>query len=78
MALLAASLSMLLLAYGISMTALVGILFAGYLAHFGAKACLLLGENGYMHPLVAGWFVPLALFAATSVVLLVVERQRKG
>jgi lipopolysaccharide export system permease protein len=78
MALLAASLSMLLLAYGTSMTALVGILFAGYLAHFCTKACLLMGENGYMHPLVAGWFVPLALFAATSVVFLVVERQRKG
>ncbi len=78
MALLAASLSLLLLAYGTSWRAVFGIVFAGYLAHFGSKACLLLGQNGYMPPVAAGWSVPLILFTATFVVLLVIERQRSG
>ncbi|MDE2110131.1 MAG: LptF/LptG family permease [Alphaproteobacteria bacterium] len=78
MALLAVSLSMLFLAYRTPATALVGMVFAGYLAHFGAKACLLMGENGYMPPLMAGWFVPATLFVATLMIFHIIERRRRG
>jgi lipopolysaccharide export LptBFGC system permease protein LptF len=78
MALLASLLSLLLLAYAASWRRVFGIVFAGYLAHFGSKVCLLMGQNGYMPPLVAGWFVPLALTAAACAILLVIERQRRG
>ncbi|MDE2163386.1 MAG: LptF/LptG family permease [Alphaproteobacteria bacterium] len=76
MALLAASLSMLLLAYGTPSKALVVIVFIGYVAHFGTKACLLMGENGYMPPVMAGWLVPLALFATIFAVFRVIAWQR--
>jgi lipopolysaccharide export system permease protein len=78
MALLAASLAMLFLAYRISGPALAAIIFAGYLAHFGTKACLMMGQNGYMPPGLAGWLVPGVLLAATGSVLLVLERRRRG
>ena len=63
MAVLAATLSILLLAYTTPPGALAGIVLVGYLAHAATKACLLIGENGYMPPLVAGGVVPLALLA---------------
>jgi lipopolysaccharide export LptBFGC system permease protein LptF len=78
MALLAASLSMLLLAYGTPLRALIGIVFVGYLAHFGTKACLLMGQNGYMPPVVAGWLVPIGLLGATLAIFGVIELQRSG
>jgi lipopolysaccharide export LptBFGC system permease protein LptF len=68
MALLAASLSILLLPYRVAPRALVGILFTGYLAHSATKACVLMGQNGFISPILAGWFVPTALFCATTVV----------
>lgn len=77
MALLAASLSMLLMAYATNTRAVVGIVFAGYIAHFGTKACLLLGQNAYMAPLYAGWLVPALLLMATGVVLIISERNRR-
>ena len=70
MALLAASLSILLLPYRVPPRALVGILFAGYLAHSGAKACILMGQNGFLSPILAGWLVPAALTCATMAVVL--------
>lgn len=78
MALLAASMSMLFLAYAVPWMAVVGIVFAGYIAHFGTKACLMMGQNGYMPPLMAGWLVPAALLVSTLVVMIVIERQRRG
>jgi lipopolysaccharide export LptBFGC system permease protein LptF len=78
MALLAASLSMLLLAYGTPLRALIGIVFVGYLAHFGTKACLLMGQNGYMPPVMAGWLVPISLVVATLAIFGVIELQRRG
>jgi lipopolysaccharide export system permease protein len=78
MALLATSLSLLLLAYNTPARALVGILFAGYLAHSGTKACLLMGQNGYMPPVMAGWLVPVALLAGTLATFGVIERQRRA
>jgi lipopolysaccharide export system permease protein len=77
MALLAASLSLLLLAYRTPAVAVIGIIFAGYMAHFGTKACLLMGQNGYMPPVMAGWLVPAALIAAVLAVFYVIERRRR-
>jgi lipopolysaccharide export LptBFGC system permease protein LptF len=77
MALLAASLSMLLLPYGAPSQAVVGMVFAGYLAHFGTKACALLGQNGYMPSAMAAWFVPAVLFGAIIAVFCVIQRQRR-
>jgi lipopolysaccharide export LptBFGC system permease protein LptF len=78
MALLAASLSMFLLAYSTPLKALIGIVFVGYLAHFGTKACLLMGQNGYMPPVMAGWLVPVGLLGATLAIFGVIELQRSG
>jgi lipopolysaccharide export system permease protein len=78
MALLAASLSMLLLAYNTPLNALVGIVFLGYLAHFGAKASLLMGQNGYVPSIIAGWFVPVVLFGVILVVFRLIALQRRG
>jgi lipopolysaccharide export system permease protein len=77
MALLAASLSMLLLTYGTPLIAIVGIIFTGYLAHFGTKACLLMGQIGYIAPAVSGWFVPLGLLSVTLAVFGVIARRTK-
>ncbi|NIK87385.1 lipopolysaccharide export system permease protein [Rhizomicrobium palustre] len=77
MALLAASLAMLFLAYGTSAPQLIGIVFGGYMAHFAIKACLIMGQNGFIPPLFAGFTVPVILFTATGIVLYVCERQRK-
>jgi lipopolysaccharide export system permease protein len=78
MALLASVLSMLLLAYRTPAPALVGIVFAGYIAHFGTKACLIMGQNGYMNPVLAGWLVPASLAVAVLTVFALIELQRKG
>jgi len=78
MALLAASLAMLFLAYGTSAPALIGIVFAGYTAHFAIKAGLILGQNGFIPPLLAGFTVPVLLFAATAAVLAICARQARG
>jgi lipopolysaccharide export system permease protein len=78
MALLAASLSMFLLAYSTPPRALVHILFAGYLAHSGTKACLLMGQNGYMPPVLAGWLVPVVLFGATLAAFRVIKQPSSG
>lgn len=77
MALLAASLSMMFMAYTTSTPAIVGIVFVGYIAHFGTKACLLLGQNAYMAPMYAGWLVPVLLLTTTTVVLIISERKRR-
>ena len=63
MALLAASLSLFYFAYRLRPVALIVTLLAGYLAHFAARALLLMGEFGYVWPIVAGWFMPLTLFS---------------
>ncbi len=78
MALLAASLAMLFLAYGTSAPALIGIVFAGYTAHFAIKAGLILGQNGFIPPLLAGFTVPALLFAATAMVLAICARQARA
>jgi len=76
MALLAASLSLLYFPYRLRVVTLIVTLLAGYLAHFGARAFLLMGEFGYVRPVIAGWFVPLVLFGATGGVLWLIQKQR--
>ena len=65
MAVLAASLAILLLPYGVEPMPVFGIIMSGYLAHAGTKACLLMGQNGYIPAGIAGWLVPVALLGAT-------------
>jgi lipopolysaccharide export system permease protein len=78
MALLAALLSMMLMAYNTSLPSLVGIVFAGYVAHFGTKACLLMGQTGNMNPVLAGWLVPVGLVLVSLLLLALIEHKRKG
>lgn len=77
-ALLASSLSMVLLAYRTPPRAVTGIMLAGYMAHAAMKACLLMGQNDYLPPMVAGWFVPLTLLGVSFATFRVIERQRRG
>ena len=76
MAVLAASLSLLSFAYRLRPVALIVTLLAGYLAHFAARAFLLMGEFGYVWPMVAGWFTPLMLFLAAGGVFWLIQKQR--
>ena len=76
MAVLGATLAMLSFAYQTRWRALVVVLLAGYLAHFAFKALYLVGEFGYIPPVVAGWLAPLLLMLAVAGVLLVIQRQR--
>jgi lipopolysaccharide export system permease protein len=76
MALLGAALAMLYFAFQTRWLALVGVLLAGYLAHFASKAFQLMGEFGYMAPFFAGWLAPLLLMAAVLGVLYVIQKRR--
>lgn len=76
MALLGAGLAMLYFAFQTRWMALVGVLLAGYLAHFASKAFQLMGEFGYMAPPLAGWLAPLLLLMAVIGVLLAIQRKR--
>lgn len=76
MAILAAALAMLLMAYDTTTASLVSIVFAGYVAHFGTKACLTMGQNGYMSPELAGWLVPSLLVVACAGVIAISEMKR--
>jgi lipopolysaccharide export system permease protein len=76
MALLGAALSMLYFAFQTRWFALVGVLLAGYLAHFASKAFQLMGEFGYMAPFFAGWLAPLLLIVAVLGTLYVIQKKR--
>ncbi len=76
MALLGAVLAMLYFAFQTRWFALVGVLLAGYLAHFASKAFQLMGEFGYMAPFFAGWLAPLLLIVAVIGVLFAIQKQR--
>ena len=76
MALLGASLAMLYFAFQTRWLALVGVLLAGYLAHFSSKAFQLMGEFGYMAPFFAGWLAPLLVILAVMVILCVIQKKR--
>jgi lipopolysaccharide export system permease protein len=76
MAMLGASLAMLFFAYQARWLPLVGVLLAGYLAHFASKALYLIGEFGYIPAVVAGWLAPLLVIAAVAATLYVIQRKR--
>lgn len=76
MALLGAALSMLYFAYRTQWQALVGVLLAGYVAHFASKAFYLMGEFGYINAAFAAWISPLLVLLATGGVLHVIQKRR--
>jgi len=76
MALLAAALAMLLIPYSARARPIVGVLLAGYLAHFSFTAFLLMGEFGYVRPMVGAWFVPAMLLLGTGGVVYAIQRRR--
>jgi lipopolysaccharide export system permease protein len=76
MALIGAALAMLYFAFHTRWVALVGVLLAGYLAHFASKAFQLMGEFGYMAPFFAAWLAPILLILAIIWVLHVIQRRR--
>ena len=71
MPVLAASLSILLLAYEIRLAMLCFIALAGYMTNTAMKLFVLLGEHGYLSPVAAGWSVPafLLLICAAAVLI---------
>jgi len=58
MVLLAASLGQLSMARLPRLYGLLGFLLAGYLAHVAVKCFEILGEQGVVSPVLAGWAVP--------------------
>ena len=76
MALLGSCLAMLTFAFQTRWLALVGVLLAGYLAHFASKAFILMGEFAYMAPFFAGWLAPILLTLALAWTLHVIQRKR--
>jgi lipopolysaccharide export system permease protein len=77
MALLAATLSLFYFAYRLPVVALILTLLAGYIAHFAARAFLLMGEFSYVRPFLAGWLVGILLLALVGAVLWLIERRRR-
>ena len=77
MVLLATSLSLLLLPYGASFNAMVGMALAGYAGHVSMRAFVLLGEHGYVQPTVAAWTTPVLQLIAASIILVIVQLRRK-
>jgi lipopolysaccharide export LptBFGC system permease protein LptF len=76
LAMLGASLAMLFFAYQARWLPLVGVLLAGYLAHFVSKALYLMGEFGYIPAVIAGWLAPLLVIGAVAGTLYVIQKQR--
>jgi lipopolysaccharide export system permease protein len=76
MVMLATSLSLLLLTYGASFNAMVGMALAGYAGHVSMRAFLLLGEHGYVQPAVAAWTTPVAQLIAALIILAIVQLRR--
>lgn len=71
LALLATSLSLLLIPYRIRPGAVFVIAFAGYAAHVFEKVCLVLGEYDKLSPAVAAWIVPLTLVMISTILLII-------
>src|SRR5690606_2604568 len=69
MALLACSWALFLLGQQVRLEAVLAIGFAGYLGHISLRICLLLGENGYLSPILAGWLAPVFVFCLAGVAI---------
>jgi lipopolysaccharide export LptBFGC system permease protein LptF len=74
MPLLAASLSMLLMAYEVRFAVVCFIAIAGYVTNTVMKLFVLLGEHGYLSPVAAGWSVPTVLLLISAVAVLMVGK----
>jgi lipopolysaccharide export system permease protein len=71
MALLATSLSLLLIAYRVRLMTVFAIASAGYAAHVSEKVFLVLGEYGELPSAISAWIVPLLLVTISATVLVV-------
>lgn len=78
LALLATSLSLLLMATETPFLAVLLIATAGYMATVLMKLATIFGEHGLLGPVAATWPVPLALFIASGLVLRRVWARRRG
>jgi lipopolysaccharide export system permease protein len=61
MVVLAGCLSALLLINEVRLSVIFVLVAVGYLAHFFTKLSLILGDYGWISPVVAGWFVPVVV-----------------
>jgi len=68
MALLAGSLCLMLLASEIRLPVLFAIGVAGFAAHLLTTLFLVLGDHGWIHPVLAGWCVPFLILVCPLVV----------
>ncbi len=78
MALLAASLCLLLFAFDAPLGRQLAMLPVGYAGHLTMKTFILMGEDDYMNPVIAAWVAPAVLLLATGLVLLVIEYRRRA
>jgi lipopolysaccharide export LptBFGC system permease protein LptF len=74
MVLMAGSLSLLLLTSEIRFRAIVFGTLAGFVAHLLTRLLLVLGDHGWIYPMLAGWFVPVLLLSSSFAVLQLVRR----
>jgi len=77
MALLAATLSLMLFAYRAPLYAQLAALPAGYGGHLAMKTFVLLGEHDYMNPVIAAWLTPMGLLFISALLLVGIERRRR-
>lgn len=71
LALLATSLSLLLIAYRIRPATVFIIACAGYAAHVSERVFLVFGEYGELPPAFAAWIVPLPLIVISAIILVI-------
>ncbi len=76
MALLAATLSLMLFAYQAPRYTQFAVLPAGYAGHLAMKTFVLMGEHEYLNPVVAAWLSPVCLLALSALLLARTESRR--
>ena len=68
--------SFLFMTYRINFEGLMSVVMAGYIVHVAFKVFLVLGEYGYLGPVVASWSIPIFLLIITAIMLLIPQRQK--
>jgi len=76
MALLAGSLCLILLAGEIRVPVLLFVGGCGFAAHTLTTLFVLMGDHGWIHPLLAGWLIPALILACPFAVHRLTKRQR--
>ena len=74
MVLMAGALSLLLLTSEIRFRAIFIGTLAGFVAHLLIRLLLVLGDHGWIYPMLAAWFVPVLLLSSSFAVLQLVRR----